>query len=179
MTADEFEDKYMGKGPRKSELWYGEVKTMAPVGYEHWEESGELIALLGPFVKLHRLGRVGPELGFILAPDLVLAPDVSFVEAGRMPAPDRRKRFYVGPPSLAIEVVSPGDRHSRVARKVETYLEHGTPLVWVVDPDLKTVAVHRPGNDPHTYRIGDSLSSQDAGFAVEGFTLALAELFAE
>ena len=49
--------------------------------------------------------------------------------------------------------------------------------VWVVRPELKTVAVHRPGGDAHTYGVDDTLSSEDATFLVEGFALHLRELF--
>ena len=58
MTADEFEDKYLGKGPGKSELWYGEVKTMAPPGYEHGRNASRIDRLLGYFAESRKLGDV-------------------------------------------------------------------------------------------------------------------------
>ncbi len=45
-------------------------------------------------------------------------------------------------PDLAIEVLSPGDRPSRVARKIELYLATGCGVVFVVDPTHRTIAVH-------------------------------------
>jgi hypothetical protein len=53
------------------------------------------------------------------------------------------------------------------------------PRVWVVRPALKPVTVHLPGGDAHTLSGSDAPSSDDAGFAVEGFRLALNELFAD
>jgi len=47
-----------------------------------------------------------------------------------------------------------------------------------LDPGKKTVTVHRPGAAPRACAPGDTLTSDDAGFGVEGFTLALADLFA-
>lgn len=74
-------------------------------------------------------------------------------------------------------MVSPNDRAVEVAVKVQTYLEYGAQRVWVVEPRTRTVTVHRPGGDAHTFQMGESLSSEDAGFDVDGFVLALSALF--
>ena len=42
----------------------------------------------------------------------------------------------------------------------------------------KTVTVHHPGGDSHTFQSGDILTSRDAAFAAEGFALPLDDLFA-
>lgn len=38
------------------------------------------------------------------------------------------------PPLIVVEILSPSDTLSRVAERVEDYLEFGVPHVWVVDP---------------------------------------------
>ena len=55
MTAEEFEAQYTGK---KAELWFGEVRMMAPVGYGHGDEAGELIVWLRTFARANALGFV-------------------------------------------------------------------------------------------------------------------------
>jgi Uma2 family endonuclease len=135
---------------------------------------------LGEFCEARGLGRAGVEIGFLLKrdPDLLRAPDVSFLVASRLEG-GRFPRGYVdGPPSLAVEVVSPGESDAEVSAKVEEYLGIGTPRVWVVRPELKTITVHRPGGDAHTYRSGETLTSDDAGFDADGFELALETVFA-
>ena len=44
-----------------------------------------------------------------------------------------------GPPVLAVEILSPKDKHEEVVEKINAYLESGVALVWIVDPDLRTV----------------------------------------
>ncbi len=61
---------------------------------------------------------------------------------GRQP-PD--SPFLVGPPVLAVEILSPSDTVEEINRRIKAYLQAEVPLVWVVDPDLQTLTVHRPG----------------------------------
>lgn len=179
LTADEFAAL---PGPReggKMELVHGRVVTLAPVGDEHGERAGDVYTPLREFARDHELGIVRFEVGFRLRrdPDLVRAPDVSFTETSALD-PDRdRSRYIEGPPTLAVEVVSPGDRDADLSEKIAEYLAAGSQRVWVVRPRLRTVTVHRPGGDAHTYGMEDTLTSDDAGFSVEGFALPLRDVF--
>jgi hypothetical protein len=49
--------------------------------------------------------------------------------------------------------------------------------VWVVRPEARTVTVHLRDGDSHTYGIGDTLTSDDAGFGIDGFEMSLDDLF--
>lgn len=178
LTAEEFMLLPEPPGSGKMELVYGEVRTMAPVGMEHSEAAGELILRLRSFARENGAGNVGGELGFLLSgdPDLVYAPDVCFIRDERVGS--IRQGYFKGAPDLAIEVVSPGDTVTAIAGKIGNYLRFGAQRAWVVDPRLRTVTVHRPGGDSHTYGETDTLTSGDAGFAIEGFALKVAEIFA-
>jgi Uma2 family endonuclease len=180
LTAEEFNCLPEPPDSGKMELVRGEVRQMAPVGAEHGDNTTTLLVPLALFVREHHLGRVWPEVGFRLSrePDTVRAPDVSFVATNRLPGGVVPRRFVDGPPTLAIEVMSPNDRAEDVQEKVEEYLSAGCERVWVVQPLTKTVTVHRPGGDAHTYHLGESLTSADAAFDVGGFALPLGELFA-
>lgn len=180
LTAEEFMLLPEPPGSGKMELVYGEVRTMAPVGGEHGATALDIGAELRDFAREHQLGIVGVEIGFRLQsnPDLVLAPDVSFVNSTHLPGGRFDASFVEGPPTLAVEVVSPGDSATAIASKVANYLRHGTERVWVVHPGLHSVTVHRPSGDSHTYGENDTLTSGDAGFALEGFALKVAEIFA-
>jgi Uma2 family endonuclease len=48
-------------------------------------------------------------------------------------------RYGTKPAYLAIEIVSPDDRHSELAERLEDYRRWGVPHVWLVDPQLKRV----------------------------------------
>ncbi len=162
------------------ELVEGRVLVEMPVGRRHARTAARLARVLGDFVEEHGLGEVHVEIGTRTkrSPDSVRAPDVSYITSTlleKMPADG----FLDGPPTLAIEVMSPEDREAEVARKVEEYFDAGAARVWVVRPLNATVTVHRTGGDSHTYTGTDALTSEEAGFAVEGFRLELAQLFQE
>jgi len=183
LTADEFDLLDEPEEGGKLELVQGRIVKMAPVSGDHGTLQGELYTHLRGFVRRHRLGRVFVETSFRLVdrpgePHETRAPDVSFVAAARLPSPPVLSRASLPlVPDLAVEVTSPSDRDTRLHQKVELYLAAGVGRVWIVRPGLRTVAVHRPDGTARTYRPGDTLTSDDAGFAVEGFALPLAELF--
>jgi hypothetical protein len=54
----------------------------------------------------------------------------------------------------------------------------GAQRVWEVRPRLRTVTVHRPLVAPETLRQGDVLTSDHAGFPIDGFALSLDDVFA-
>jgi Uma2 family endonuclease len=129
----------------RCELISGELVMMAPAGGEHGEVALRLGSYLFLFVDEQQLGKTfGAETGFLLDPDLVRAPDASFVRAARLPS-EVPSGFIEGPPDLAVEVISPSDAARYVREKVNTWLAKGTSTVWVVDPSTKTVAIHRIG----------------------------------
>ena len=49
------------------------------------------------------------------------------------------------PPLLAVEILSPDDRHTEVREKLEEYRIWGVPHVWLVDPHLKRMYICDPG----------------------------------
>jgi Uma2 family endonuclease len=129
------------------------------------------------YVDDQRLGYVtGSGGGYILNPDpaTVVAPDVGFVQRVRFPdgLPDRG--FCPVPPDLAVEVISPSDRKADMAQKQVLYAKAGVPLVWWVDPDRKTVTVHRLGQAPE---IIETTGVLDGGDVLPGFELKLHSIF--
>lgn len=163
----------------KTELVDGRVVQTAPAGPEHSREQARLGRYLDTFADQHSLGDVRSEAGYRLSVSeaTVRAPGVSFVTAQRVRDEVLLHGFVDGFPDLAVEITSPTDTDADLARKVLEYPDSGVTRVWVVRPELQTVTVHRPGGDSHTYAIGDTLTSDDAGFAVPGFELPLAKLF--
>jgi Uma2 family endonuclease len=154
---------------------------MPPVGEEHGQRALDLGSELRRFVRIHGLGIAGVEIGFRLSesPATVLAPDIAFVSNDMLDAGRDTRRFVDGPPTLAVEIMSPDDREQEVSAKVSRYLTAGAHRVWVVRPTSRTITVHRPGGDAHTYTIDDTLTSEDAGLSVDGFALPLRVAFGD
>lgn len=161
----------------RRELLAGELLPMSPTGYEHFETVGALMRFLAPFVAEHRLGAVGAEGGFLLRrdPDTVLAPDVAFVSEARRPPPGRRHGFPALAPDLAVEIVSPGDTVRVIQAKIRVYLEAGVRLLWIVDPDERTVTVYTPDRLARILIDGETL---DGGDVLPGFSVPVAAIFA-
>jgi Uma2 family endonuclease len=179
LTAEEFFHLPEPIEGGKMELVDGKVVTMSPVGLQHGEVAAEICEALRAFVRPRRLGTVTQETGFRLRrnPDLVRAPDVSFLRAERTPPRGSRASFVEGYPDLAVEVLSPDDRMADVLRKVAEYLDAGAPRVWVADPAAASVAVYRAGG-MRTLGTGETLTSDEAGFEAEGFALPVHAIFA-
>ena len=163
--------------PGRFDLIRGELLEMAPAGGEHGEVAAEIGRVIGNFVVEHQLGRFyAAETGFIISESdsTVLAPDVAFVEASRVPPREERRGFVPVAPDLVVEVVSPSDRVTEVNDKVTTYLEARVRLVWVVEPVRQRVTVYTPDRHAKLLIEGDVL---DGGSVLPGFRLPLAEIF--
>jgi Uma2 family endonuclease len=81
----------------------------------------------------------------------VLAPDVAFVRADRVPAPADQEHYPPVAPDLVVVILSASDRIEDVKEKVELYLGAGVPLIWVFYPRRRTVTVHRTGWPPRVF----------------------------
>ena len=173
MTVEEYmnlddDDRY------RHELIKGELLTMPSPKPLHGRVVANLVILLGLHVKANRLGDVHAESGYHLEhdPDTVLGPDVSFVSVERVDRSD--EHYYDGPPDLAVEVLSPGDRKAYVERKLAVYLERGTRSVWLVNPRRRTIEVVSSMSDRRTLHEDDELVDD----TVPGFRVKVSEIFA-
>ena len=161
----------------RCELVRGKLITMDPAGFEHGRIVARMCVRLGQPVKEKALGVVlGAGTGFHIGhdPDTVRAPDVAFIRADRVP-PDLPSGFFPGPPDLAVEVLSPDDRASRVLAKVHDWLAAGCRAVWVVDPEAQTVSVYRSEGEKVVWDVSDELS---AGDILPDFRLPVGEILA-
>jgi Uma2 family endonuclease len=46
-------------------------------------------------------------------------------------------RYATNPALVVVEIVSPDDRHSELAQRLEDYREWGVEHIWVVDPQIR------------------------------------------
>jgi Uma2 family endonuclease len=144
-------------------------------------ESFLAIALgsfLREFVVPRNLGLVSGEAGMMrLFAGMVRIPDVAFASWARFPG----RRVPVEPipdlvPDLAVEVLSRSNTEEEMARKLREYFAAGVSQVWLVDPDARTVAVYASAEQ---FTVLDQTQTLDGGDVLPGFTLPLAQLFAE
>ncbi len=119
---------------------------------------------------------VGGEAGFRLLrePVTTVGVDVAYISAEQAAATPKNARLIEGSPVLAVEVLSPSDKHEDVAEKIEQYLLAGTALVWLVDPVFGTVTVHRGDAQPQLFNTDDELTAEPH---LPGFRILVAEIF--
>ncbi len=159
------------------ELVEGRLIRVSRPGAQHSPVSMRLGSALYQFVTQRRLGIVfAQDAGFKLAsnPDTVRGPDVSFVRAELLRGSDVPRGYWPGPPDLAVEVTSPNDRRSAIAMKIEEYLRAGVRMVWLIDPNDRTLTVHRPSAAPITLAADQAVDGDDV---VPGFSLPIRALF--
>ena len=173
MTADELirlpDDGY------RHELIKGELLTMSPTGAEHGMITVNLTFLLAQYIRKHKLGVLfGAETGFKLesSPDTVLAPDVAFIRRERLTTISRG--YHPGAPDLVVEVLSPGDRASKVDDKTARWLSLGASVVWLVNAKTRTVQVRFANGQGKLLTENDDLSGDEI---VPGFSVRVAEIF--
>ena len=175
MTAEELLNLHPDN--MRHELVRGELITMPPTSGEHGIRTFNITTLLGSFIRERGLGvGVGAETGFIIGrnPDTVRAPDCAFIARERVPADGPPKEFWPGAPDLAVEVLSPSDSASEILEKIDEWIAAGTRLVWVIDPEKKTVSIYAPNRSPRKLRRDDQLSGEDV---LPGFSVPIAEIF--
>ena len=160
------------------ELVRGELRKMPPAGTNTDTSQGRyLVGELRSHVKANGLGRIYAETGFEIHsnPDTVRAPDVAFVSRERLEEVGPVEGYWPGAPDLAVEVVSPNDRHSEVIGKALEWLDAGCRMVLVVDPKQHTVTVYRSREYIRILAEGDALDGADV---IPGFSLPVTEIFA-
>jgi Uma2 family endonuclease len=152
------------------------VLVEKPMGFRESLLAAALIRALGNFIEPRRLGLVSGPDGFMrLSAGLVRIPDVSFVAWEHVPGgiiPTEPIPDLV--PDLAVEVLSPSNTRAEMARKREEYFAAGTRLLWLVDPDARTVEVFTPTGPSVLLGSAETLGGGDI---LPGFGLPLHELF--
>ena len=175
VTAEEL--KLLPDDGHQYELVEGVVHRMAPASFAPSNFAARLLIRIGNYVEERGLGEVtGADGGYVLArgPDTVLAPDVAFVRAERLPSPKEQQHFAPIAPDLVVEVVSPSDRMREVNDKVKRYLAAGVVVVWVFHPRQRTATVRRENKAPLVLNAGDVLDGEDV---LPGFRLSLSDIF--
>jgi Uma2 family endonuclease len=148
------------------------------MGFRESLLAAALIVTLGNFVRPRNLGLVTAPDGMIrLAAGLIRIPDVAFISWDHLP----NRRVPTAPipalaPDLAIEVLSAGNTAREMARKCREYFAAGVRLVWLVEPETRSVAVYTTPEHSTVLREEDTL---EGGAVLPGFALSVRELFAE
>ena len=96
MTADDL--FHMPDDGYRYELVRGELRKMAPAGFEHGIYGSDIHDSISPYVRAHGLGRApNSDTGYRLSADHVRSPDASFIRRERVDAVGREPGYFPRP----------------------------------------------------------------------------------
>lgn len=128
------------------------------------------------FLESHNLGILtGADGPYALEEDQVRFPDLAFIAWDNIPPDaDPNTPMPDWTISLAVEVISPGNTHGEMKRKLKDYFASGVELVWYLDPAERLVRVYTSEADCLTLTDADEL---DGGNVLSGFHISVRDLF--
>ena len=165
LTADEFYE--WANRPRNRnklhELDEGEIIEMPSPGELHGAVCCFIAYLLTKYVMERGKGYVcSNDTGLLIKrkPGTIRGPDIMLFDES-VPISKLSRRFTIRVPRLVVEVMSPSDTMTKMNRRISQFLKRGIPLVWLVDPETRTVTVYRPGENLEVLRGTDELTGDD------------------
>lgn len=145
LTAQEFSQLPDPPDGSRQELVRGVIVMSPPPRGYHGRCCLNIGFLLEQFVRERNLGMVFcNDTGVITEtdPDSVRGPDIAYWSFRRL-TQIPKDSYIKEPPDLVVEVLSPGNEWKEIHAKVVEYLTAGVPLVWIVDPETRTVGIYR------------------------------------
>jgi Uma2 family endonuclease len=178
MTAAEFWDycQLPENRNRWLELHRGKVVEMCRSTRKHGIVASNVSFELQTYSRRTGTGYIATnDSGVILEedPDTVVGPDVAFYTDATNFA-DVHPKWGEEPPLVAVEVLSPNDKPSKVNEKVRDYLKNGVRLVWLVDPEEEKVTTYSATRPLELLDIHSELTGEDV---LPGFMCKVSDLF--
>jgi Uma2 family endonuclease len=183
-TATEADLLAAAAPPRK---WRGELVDGTLVSKPLGEREARVLATLARLItgdtpddeSCETLGLVRSPDGFVrLSTGLVRLPGLSFYSWTTSPTGGYGKGL-LGPrelPNLVVETLSHRYMPGELARRRWDYFSNHVHLLWEVDPQQRAVTVYR---DPTTPRRLSGEDRLEDGYWLPGFSVAVAEIFAD
>lgn len=140
---------------------HGEFIVMPPTGGQTSEQNAEITMQLRAWAKRDGTGATFDSSGGFLLPNTaVRSPDAAWVKTSRLAvlSLEQRRKFLPLCPDFVIELRSPTDSLSALQEKMREYLDNGTQLGWLIDPEERRVYVYRSGMDIEIVDHPDTLS---------------------
>ena len=153
----------------------GTLEVMSPQLTVSSEYDGIVYAELREWWKRTGLGKVYNSTGgWTLPSGAVRAPDAAWVSDAQIAATPKEEwnHFARVVPAFIAEARSTSDRRSRIeAKMVDTWLDAGVELAWLLDPLDGRATVYRQGANPEEY--DDLAGSLNGGNLLPGFEFEL------
>lgn len=155
----------------------GEIIIMAPTGGESSSRNAALTAQLYNWTLKDGSGLAFDSSGgFRLSKLEMRAPDAAWIKRERFDAlkPKDKRQFPPLCPDFVIELNSSTDRLKTLQAKMETWIEYGAQLAWLIDPEVKRVHVYHPNGAIEIIENANSISGEPL---LKGFVLDLTQIW--
>ena len=178
LSEDEFFDLCQRVDPLRLERdAKGTIVVMSPAGSYSSNRSGEIFGQLRKCTRSEEKGAAFDSSGeFPLPNGATRAPDAAWVSSERLEdlSAETKEKFLPLGPEFAVEVRSENDRREDLEAKMREYVENGTRLSWLIDPQTETVTMYRKDGSSETLNRPERV---EANAVVDGFTLPLARIW--
>ena len=144
---------------------------------KYFEKSDGCDAFMAPFdIKVVRYeNREEPEEDLLEFFTNVVQPDLLVICDYEDDINDKGK--YDGVATLVVEILSPSNRKKDMIKKLEMYSDTGIEEYWEVDPESKTVAVYRFGEEDLESNVTYFSSQVAESVRFPGLAVPLGDLF--
>lgn len=160
----------------RCELIDGTLVEKAQMSYLEDSLTTVLATFLHTFLWKHKLGKAFTAGAlYKLIDGNFRLPDITVCLKDKFPKGKVERVPYVDfAPDLAVEVLSKSNTPREIQRKRRELFDSGTKVMWVVDPEKRTVAVYITPDDAQVLTEQDTLTGGDL---LPGFELSIAEWF--
>jgi len=155
----------------------GELVIMPPAGSDTGKQNSGLNGQLWLWNRQTRLGATfDSSAGFTLPNGAIRSPDAAWIKQERWDSLNTAQKRKFAPicPDFVVELCSPSDRLTDIQSKMAEYLDNGTLLGWLIDPETRTVEIYRPSQTVEVLSAPNSLFGEDI---LPGFELDLQEIW--
>jgi Uma2 family endonuclease len=156
----------------------GELIVNPPTGGETGKRNLSISTQLGNWFEINEeLGEAfDSSTGFRLPNGADRSPDASWVSRERWEilTPQKRKGFIPLCPDFVVELRSESDSLGKLQAKMREYMENGTRLGWLIDPQNRQVEIYRPDREVEVLENPQELSGKDV---LHGFILSLSRVW--
>ncbi|MEA5532893.1 Uma2 family endonuclease [Crocosphaera sp. XPORK-15E] len=125
----------------------GDMVIMSPTGGETGNRNSAINYQLYAWNNQNKLGiTFDSSTGFKLPNDADRSPDASWIplEKWNSLTSKQRQKFLPLCPDFVIELRSPSDNLKTLQEKMKEYVDNGTKLGWLINPQDKQVEIYKP-----------------------------------
>ena len=150
----------------------GGLSIMPPAGGDTSRRNAEIVRQLANWASRNGAGTCfDSSCGFVLPNGAIRSPDAAWVLRERLMALTERQRSRFLPlcPDFVVKLRSPSDSLQVLQDKMREYVDNGTRLGWLIDPQRKEIFVYGPDGPVACVRAPEYLSAEAplAGFRLE------------